>query len=306
MSTYAKSAKYTKYKKGYKKYKKYKKVNKTSMSSTALSKPQRKEVKKIIHGNIENKCLYTFLNDNDELTTESFKISFQGWKVVNQLPVIPIIQTIQNVNLPSVDEQIQHGVYSDERIGMKIRVMKLKIFYNIAIPVELNVNIGTKIKVKCIIYSNKLCNDPGASQFGASINGYNIFRGGTYGSTANTNLLKPSGTMGDLYAPIDKTRYKVHYSHIHTLTPPCGLLQNNQQGFIGDGVPQGEFMSVDCTKFISKFLKYDANKEGSALTACNNENLYMTFLTCQENGSAVGQEYKFSVFYNHYISYEDA
>ena len=47
-------------------------------------------------------------------------------------------------------------------------------------------------------------------------------------------------------------------------------------------------------------------KQGSTQASCTNDNLYMTFLTCDDTGSKLDSSAKFNVMWNHSFTYEDA
>ena len=182
-----------------------------------LTLGQKKEVKRLIHNDTENKYVFTGSSISNS-STAPYNLAFQGWAVVSNLPIVPIIQNTNTTpSYPSVDEQIIKGLSSGQRIGSQIRVMKLLLHYTISIPIQYNTVYGYRYKVKAIIYKNKDSNEP-FQQFGAGSNGYSIFKNGL--STLSTNLCIPSGTHSDFVAIIDPSIYKVCYTEVFEMTPP--------------------------------------------------------------------------------------
>lgn len=281
---------------------KSKKAGKSTKSKSKLTLNQKKEVKRLIHNEQENKYIFTGASDGN-ISNSPYALSFQSYAVSGGLPVIPIIQTIQDVSLLSADEQIVKGVATGQRIGSVIRVVKLKLFYTISIPLQFNTIYGYRYKVKAVIYKNKDSNEP-SGQFGAGLNGYDIFRNGL-NITADTNLCRPSSTISDFVCPIDESIYKVCYTKVFEITPPSYKDVNGDMENLSLS-PVGISNVVDCTKFIKKRLVYDNLKSGSTQHSCTNDNLYMTFFTCDDTGSKLDSSAKFEVVYNHYLEWEDA
>ncbi len=284
-------------------YRKAKSTKKKSVKSK-LTPGMKKEVKRLIHKENENKMIFTGASEGN-VSNAPYSMSFSSWSASNPqgLPAIPIIQSIQHPVYFSADEQIEKGVFSGQRVGSQIRIIKLLMHYTISVPIQVNTNYGYRYKVKAVIYKNKDSNEP-SSQFGGGLNGYDIFRNGL-NITADTVLCRPSSTISDFVCPIDPTTYKVCYSEIFEITPPSfkdvnGDLENVSLS------PVGYSRTVNCTKFIKKKLIYDNIKSGSPQNSCTNDNLYMSFFTCDDTGSKLDDSVKFDVVWNHYLEYEDS
>ncbi len=281
------------------------KMSKKTTRKPAKSKltiGQKKEVKRLIHSEQENKFIFTGGSD-DNSTNAPYALAFQSYASSGSLPVVPIIQTIQSASYMSADEQIFKGLDSGQRVGAVIRIMKLMLHYTISVPIQYNTTYGYRYKVKAVIYKNKDSNEP-SQQIGNGLNGYNIFKNGLSLST-NSNLSTPSSTISDFVAPLDPSIYKVCYTEIFELTPPSFKDANGDLENVSLS-PVGVSRSVNCTRFIKKKLIYDNLKAGSAQESCTNDNLYMTFFTCDDTGSKLDSSVKFNVVWNHALTFEDA
>lgn len=296
------------FKKAYTRSKKYagkkttKKTTTKAKSKSKLTPIQRKEVKKLIYSEQENKYILTGGSD-DNSTNAPYSLAFQSYAVTGTLPCVPIIQSIQSASYMSCDEQIFKGLDSGQRVGAVIRVIKLLLNYTISIPIQFNTVYGFRYKVKAVIYRNKDSNDP-SQQIGNGLNGYNIFKNGL-SLTTNSNLCLPSSTISDFISVLDPSIYKVCYSEIFELTPPSFKDANGDLENVSLS-PVGVSRTVNLTRFIKKKLIYDNLKAGSSQESCTNDNLYMTFFTCDDTGSKLDSSAKFNVVWNHQLTFEDA
>lgn len=208
-------------------------ARKSRTSKTGLTTYIKKQVQTIVSRNAENKEAYLQVPSNLG-TYNSFNNAITLGDFVNVMPYIA------------------QGTNGNSRVGnsIKMKGLYVKGEINVTFPsVAQTVTTGPTLYVRLLCLEDKAYRNAGIGN--ASI----LTRNGT-----DTNF---SGYTQDLYTPVDRTRYIVHYDKVIKLHNPN--FPQNTSGYINANIRTSQFFSF---KIKRSMLKYDANTANIPIDFC--------------------------------------
>jgi len=234
------------------------------------SKSLTKAIQSVVRKDVENKEAY----HGQSLLAMSPDIAFST-DILRILPNIP------------------NGVDSNNRIGVKVRALTLKVKGHMVLSTLNNTLANSRIAVRMIIVQPKL-----SSYF-------DVVSGATFGNPWLAALLQKggasvpyTGTISDLYAPIDKDNSIVMYDKIFYLSVPINLAQPSSS------VVATTIKFFTFTKKLNKVLQYV-----DALNSLQPQNCSPVLLfgyTALDGTAPNVAQTQVSIAYDSTLSYEDA